>query len=122
MSKEKNPVGRPLKFTSPEELQERIDDYFENIPDDEKPIISGLAYHLDVCTDTLRNYESKDGFFATIKKAKQRVEMSLEQSLNGNSVTGSIFSLKNNFGWVDKYENDNNTKIDVIEIRKDFGE
>ena len=117
-----NPVGRPLKFTSPVELQVRIDEYFNTLPEDQKPIISGLAYHLDVCTDTLRNYESKDEFFATIKRAKQRVEMSLEQNLNGNAVTGSIFSLKNNFGWVDKYENDNNQTVSVIEIRKDFGE
>jgi hypothetical protein len=34
------------------------------------------------------------------------VEMSLEQRLAGQAVTGSIFSLKNNFGWKDKSETD----------------
>ena len=61
------------------------------------PTISGLAYTLGMSTEALRNYEGKEEFLATVKRAKQRVEMSLEQRLAGNNVTGAIFNLKNNF-------------------------
>ena len=106
-----HPGGRPLKFDSVEALQDKIDDYFETEAwsgeGDKKffaPTVSGLAYHLDVTTETLRNYESRDEFFATIKKAKQRIENALERRLYGRDVTGTIFNLKNNFGWKDKSE------------------
>ena len=68
------------------------------------PTISGLALHLDMSTEALRNYQDKGEFLATIKKAKQKVEVSLEQRLATNTVAGTIFNLKNNFGWKDKQE------------------
>ena len=43
-------------------------------------------------------------FSATIKRAKQKVEIHLEQRLASNAATGTIFNLKNNFGWKDKQE------------------
>ena len=44
-------------------------------------------------------------FFFTIKKAKSKVEDYLEKKLlTGNSATGIIFNLKNNFEWKDKQE------------------
>jgi hypothetical protein len=42
----------------------------------------------------------------TIKKAKGRVELKLEEHLYGNSVAGAIFNLKNNFEWRDRTETD----------------
>lgn len=104
--------GRPLKFTCPKELERSIQYYFEveawvENKEGEKeylPTFSGLAYHLDICTETLRNYQEKPEFFGPIKRAKQRIEVSLEQRLAGNAVTGTIFNLKNNFGWKDKSE------------------
>lgn len=122
------PAGRPPKYNTPEEMQRIIDLYFlacrvhqtddtsyiEGRPDEELqiindiedvyPSISGLAYTLGMSTEALRNYENKDDFIATVKRAKQRVEMSLEQRLANPACTGSIFSLKNNFGWKDKQE------------------
>ena len=121
-------IGRPLKYETPEEMQEIITLYFlacrSHQTEDEKclkdltesqlqiindiddivPTVSGLAYTLGMTTEAFRNYEGKEDFLATVKRAKQRVEMSLEQRLAGNAVTGSIFSLKNNFGWKDKTE------------------
>jgi len=124
------PAGRPPKYKTPEEMQKIIDLYFFacrvhqdgntdrlsdcteeelsiiNDIEDIVPTISGLAYTLGMSTEALRNYEDKEEFLVTVKRAKQRVEMSLEQRLAGTAVTGSIFSLKNNFGWKDKVETD----------------
>lgn len=68
------------------------------------PTVSGLAYSLDMSRQALLDYAEKDAFLDTIKKAKIRIEMALEQRLYGNTVTGTIFNLKNNFGWKDKSE------------------
>lgn len=104
-------LGRPPKYNSVEELEDLIEEYFDTDAymgeGDNRvfaPTISGLAYHLDMTTESLRRYEKKDDFCATIKAAKQRVERALEQRLYGQNVTGTIFNLKNNFGWKDKIE------------------
>jgi len=114
---EKNNVGRPLKFESVEELQEKIDDYFATnafmqVGDNTvyAPTMAGLALFLDCDRKTIINYERKCEFFHTIKKARARVEEALEQKLYGNAVTGVIFNLKNNFGWQDKTEQEVTTK------------
>jgi len=133
-------VGRPPMYETPEEMQSTIDLYFlacrvhatdnhkllidlededllvVNDIDDIVPTISGLAYTLGMSTEAFRCYEKKDEFLATVKRAKQRVEMSLEQRLAGNAVTGSIFSLKNNFGWKDKTEQQMSGAIGVMDL------
>jgi len=146
-------IGRPPKYNTSEEMQRVIDLYFlackvhqedndqkrledlsiedldvVNSIEDVIPTISGLAYTLGMSTEALRNYEGKDEFLATVKRAKQRVEMSLEQRLAGNNVTGSIFSLKNNFGWHDKQQQELSgevtyTKIErvIVDPREDNG-
>ncbi|GAF82824.1 unnamed protein product, partial [marine sediment metagenome] len=99
----------PLKFESVEVLQVMIDEYFEKCDDDEIPYtITGLALALDCDRQTLLNYEQKEEFFGTIKKAKLRVENYLEtKALKGDIVpVMTIFNLKNNFGWKDKNELD----------------
>jgi len=101
------PAGRPPLYDTPEKMQEIIDRYFaERFASDppKPPTISGLAYALEMTTESLRNYENRDQFFATVKRAKQRVAIALEQRLYGQAVTGAIFNLKNNFGWKDKSE------------------
>lgn len=97
-----NPVGRPPKYSMPEDMQLKVDQFFaECFSAGKPPTISGLAYHLGMATESLRRYGDDDEFSATVKKAKQRVEISLEQRLDASSPTGAIFSLKNNFGWKD---------------------
>lgn len=105
------PGGRPVKYESKEEVQNIIDDYFETDAfigeGDSKafvPTMAGLAYALGLSRQGLLDYSNKEEFFDTIKKAKLKVEISLEQRLAGNAVTGTIFNLKNNFGWKDKTE------------------
>ncbi|MDU7363901.1 terminase small subunit [Clostridium sp.] len=115
-----NKIGRPLKFKTPEELSERIEEYFSLCEKDKIiPTITGLAYTLNTTRKTLLEYENsnensrlkgvedsvKAEYINTIKRAKQRIEMEYEQALfNKNSVVGAIFTLKNNYGWVDKQE------------------
>jgi len=64
-----------------------------------RPTLSGLAYHLDIDTETLRNYGKKDDFFGIVKRARQRVEIALEERLYENAPTGAIFNLKCNFQY-----------------------
>lgn len=107
--------GRPFKY-DPEELDALIEEYFEEsgiharghpikpesfIP----PSISSLAIHLDTNRATIANYTKKDEYVDSIKRAKLRVEAFNEWMLATNGKpTGTIFSLKNNFGWSDKVE------------------
>lgn len=108
---EPNLGGRPLKFGSVEELQNKIDAYFQEmqeslyinadgIPVYEPLTITGLALALDTTRKTLMEYEEKDEFSNTIKKAKTRIENFAEKRLFGSAPTGAIFALKN-YGWKD---------------------
>lgn len=84
--------------------------------------ITGLAVALDTTRDLLLDYENgkHDGkdetltmeqvaenqqitdFSDTIKKAKLKIYADTEQQLYQGKSVGAIFSLKNNYGWVDK--------------------
>lgn len=154
-----HPGGRPLKFQSVQELQEKIDAYFaecdphmfeseewevvrnsdgtkvkdENGYDKLALIkrkrmtgqvpytVTGLALALDTTRETLIDYENGNRdlgeddenydpdvakFSDTIKRAKEKIHNYLEKNLNSPSPTGTIFNLKNNYGWKDKTETD----------------
>lgn len=96
--------GRPIKYASVEELQKKIDEYFEITPLKEC-MITGLAVHLDTSRTTLMDYQERDEYFNTIKKAKDKIEMAYE--LRGMQKGGvfDIFRMKN-MGWQDKVEQD----------------
>lgn len=100
-------VGRPRAFKSVEEVEEKINAYFNYCEEKEKPYtMSGLAYYLEVSRQTLVNYSYEDEYFDTIKKARDRVQMQLEENALSNKAnpTFTIFNLKNNFDWKDKIE------------------
>jgi len=109
---ETNKVGRPLKFKTVKELQDKIDVYLETTPKQEWTI-TGLALALDTYRQTLLNYEEKDEYLDTIKKAKQMIENSYELDLKKHGRTGTIFALKN-FDWKDKQETDITSKGEKI--------
>ena len=116
-----NSFGRPPVYKTPKEMQKVISEYFEgdawfecNDKKEFRPTISGLAFALNVTTQSLRNYEFKDDFLSTVKRAKQLVELSLEQRLYGNNVTGLIFNLKCNFGWKDSQEEDKTSEVENL--------
>lgn len=108
-------MTKPLKFKSVEELQEKINNYFDNCDNLNKPYtITGLALALDTSRQCLINYENKEDYFDTIKKAKLKVEGYAEEQLfKGGNTAGVIFSLKNNYNWVDKQEIKANVDQDV---------
>ena len=100
-------VGRPKIFKSVEEVEEKINAYFKYCEDKDKPYtMSGLAYYLDVDRRTIVNYTKEEEFFPAIKRARDRVQMQLEENalLNKGNPTFTIFNLKNNFDWKDKIE------------------
>ena len=108
--------GRPPKYTTVEEMNSLIEGYFDSCSDESPPLISGLAYALDMSTESLRRYEMDDVFCATIKKAKQRVEMAMEKRLYQPSPVGVIFGLKNNFGWKDKTETEHSGNVGITDM------
>lgn len=100
-------VGRPMKYNSVDDMQRDIDEYFAECDENGKPYtVSGLAYALGTTRRTLLDYEDKDGFSHTIKKAKAKIERFNEEMLYAKDVStaGVIFNLKNNYGWKDKQE------------------
>jgi hypothetical protein len=122
-----NKVGRPPMYESKEEIQEKIDEYFEKCEgtvlkgtDGEvmldkygepvivgkKPLtITGLALALGFNSrQTLLNYQGKEEFVDTIMRAKAKVEQYAEERLfDKDGANGAKFSLANNFeGWREK--------------------
>lgn len=116
-------VGRPRAFKSVEEVEEKINAYFNYCEEKEKPYtMSGLAYYLEVSRQTLVNYSNKDEYFDTIKKARDRVQMQLEENALSNKAnpTFTIFNLKNNFDWKDKMEVEKTDMTKVDELLKEI--
>ena len=100
-------VGTPRAFKSVEEVEEKINAYFNYCEEKEKPYtMSGLSYYLGIDRKTLLNYSKNEEYFHTIKKARDKVQMQLEENALSNKAnpTFTIFNLKNNFDWKDKIE------------------
>lgn len=108
-------AGRPLKYKSAKELEVRIEKYWEDCQKNYRPYtMSGLALALGIDRKTLLNYSNKEEYFPTIKKARDTVEAFNEEQLyTGKNTAGVIFSLKNNFGWHDKVEQDVKVKASI---------
>ena len=106
-------AGRPLKFETPELLEEKINDYFSVTPKEEWTW-TGLALHLDTSRETLREYKERPEFVDSLKKALLKVENSYELDLKKHGRSGTIFALKN-FDWKDKSEQDITTQGEKIQ-------
>jgi len=116
---ENNYIGNTnaLKYKTQEQLQKGIDAYFNMCDEKEKPYtMSGLALSLGIDRRTLINYGERDLFFTQIKNAKAKVETMLEENLYrlGNN-SGIIFNLKNNYGWTDKIEYNNEAELSKLD-------
>lgn len=120
-------TGRPKLYNSKEEMQELIEAYFSLCDQLERPYtMSGLANALNMSRQSLINYSKDEEFFDTIKKARAKVEQQLEENalMGKANSTFTIFNLKNNYGWRDSVEINNQnelTKLDELlkEIKKD---
>lgn len=104
----KRSVGRPAHYDAVDELQDAIDRYFDYADGQGWPYtVPDLAYYLGFNSRTsLLNYEGRDEFMVTIKRAKLKIEgQRARQLVQGQGVVaGQIFDLKNNFGWRDQQE------------------
>ena len=124
--------GRPAKYNKPEEMEALIEKYFKECQEEnEIPTVTGLCYTLDLERKSLLDYEkmletdrfkrfdedTKVGFVNAIKKAKKFIEMNYEKALfqQGKTV-GAIFTLKNNYGYVDKTETVVENKTISVEL------
>ncbi|OSA98117.1 UNVERIFIED_ORG: hypothetical protein B2H98_05350 [Clostridium botulinum] len=126
--------GRPAKYEKPEDMQRIIEAYFKECSKTkEVPTVTGLAFALGTNRQMLLRYENADecewlkqyddsvrvGFRDTIKRAKAFIESSYEQALFQQGKTiGAIFTLKNNYGYVDKTEQVVENKTITVDIEE----
>lgn len=131
-----NWIGRPPKYTKPEEMQKIIMEYFEECKAEGKyPTVSMMAFRLGMSRKVLLEYEKsleddeylkqldesvKREFSNTIKAAKQYIEGCYEDKLinSPNSPIGTIFTLKNNYNWKDKQEIEQTNKTISVELEE----
>ena len=97
------PAGRPPKFKTPDELESMVEMYVSDCAAKEEPLtITGLALYLGFCDrQSLYDYEERELFSCTIKRARLYVENSYEKRIEKGA--GPIFALKN-MGWSDRQE------------------
>ena len=133
-------VGRPPKYKSVEEIEDKIEQYFaicegEPLLDDEgkqivnkygcpcwikppkPPTVTGLALALGFASrQALLNYQAKKEFNDTITRAKSRVEEYAESRLfDRDGSNGAQFSLRNNFkGW--NIDNEQKLEIELLKL------
>lgn len=98
--------GRPPAFSSVQDLEERMQLYLENLTQWEKPTKAGLSFSLGITRETLNQYEKKEDYSDVLKYWYCFFENAWVQQLSRPNATGTIFYLKNTFGYVDKHEND----------------
>ncbi len=121
MTEEKNKGGRPPFYKTPEEFEKKVSEFFDDCPDKvtmhtaegkpyevKMPTITGLVLFMGFCDrHSFYDYENRDGFSHTVKKARTKLEHIYELSMRVNGKASDIFALKQ-FGWKDKIEVDNN--------------
>jgi hypothetical protein len=112
--------GRPPHFETSNDLQAAINDYFNNgvtkrkriigkapneqLVEIEVPTITGLCYYIGFQSrQSFYDYEEREGFSYTVKRARLFIEKEYEEQLTSGNTIGAIFALKN-MGWRDKTE------------------
>ena len=130
--------GRPRAFETPEEFDEAISKYFGSItrsypdPDGntdnngnpriiteffEPPSITKMCLYLKNNKDTWFEYAKRPEFSDSATCARMVIESYLEGALLTSKYSqGIIFTLKNNYGWVDKQEIKQDVKADIQSI------
>jgi hypothetical protein len=113
-------VGRPPKYKTAKELEDKIHEYFtkdvkkrkvlvggrnnKKMIEIDVPTITGLAIYLGFeSRQSFYDYEERPEFSYTIKRARLFIENEYEELLQHGNTIGAIFALKN-LGWVDAKE------------------
>lgn len=122
-------TGRPRLYDTVEELESAIHEYFtegvtirnvvvgkapnQQVVPIPVPTITGLCYHLGFeSRQSFYDYEEREGFSYTIKRARLFIEKEYEEQLSTGNTVGAIFALKN-FGWKDKTEVENTGNLAI---------
>lgn len=104
--------GNIRRFDDPDMLRFAVEDYFSRQLESNRPLtITGLAAHIKVNRMTLLNYIKEvynydPEIVDILRDAKMRIQAWTEEQLYSNKPVGAIFALKNNWGWVDRKEQD----------------
>ena len=110
-------MARPRFYKNVAQMQAKIDEYFD-LNKDRPWTISGLAYHLGFASrQALINYKSRSKEFNdALTRARLKCETYAEERLfDRDGQRGAEFSLRCNFGWNDKVQEDGDTdKLDAI--------
>lgn len=131
-----NVGGRPPKYKNKEEIEKRIEAYFEECKGEmltdengdaitdkhgnpvfchsKPPTVTGLALALGFTSrQGLLYYQAKQEYMDIITRAKSKVEEYTEQRLfDRDGVNGAKFSLINNFkGWSDKSRDETDNEV-----------
>ncbi len=102
-----NLTGRPHAFESPEKLVDEAKNYIEYcITSQRVPNKAGLAFFLGVSRDTIHRYgkDMGEGFSDAIRSIYAFIEDEWVQNLARANAAGSIFYLKNAFGYMDAFD------------------
>ena len=128
-------AGQPPKYKTPEDLQKKIDEYFDGGMDTipvvvgrgatkkviqlPVPTITGLVLFCGFADrQSFYDYEKRDKFSCTIKNARTRIEKQYEQMIYSSpNPAGAIFALKN-FGWTDTAKNEIDGELIVKIVRE----
>ena len=125
--------GVKPKITSAKDIDKIAEQYFnECIENDKYPTVSGFAFELGLDRKTLLRYENaidsgelvnldnsvKLEISNSIKRHKAYIEGQYEDRLlnDARSPIGTLFTLKNNYGWGDKQEVEQTNKTIRIDI------
>lgn len=104
-----NPVGRPPKFNSTEQLEKLSKAWWKSIEGTEEiPDIETWAIALDTTRKTLFEYEDKPEFSNTIKRWKDRIFASKKQLALRGKLNPAIFIFDaiNNTDYRNRTEQD----------------
>lgn len=136
-----NDGGRPFKYATAEQLEERCNAYFEYIQGEwheeeqiigkkvnkikvwdrfpEPATVTGLCLFLGFAErHSLISYCNSDVYGNVMKRAKLKVEYGYETALHSDKPTGPIFALKN-MGWKDTVEQTQNITASVTMTKEE---
>ena len=128
-------LANTLKFTSAEELQDKIRDYFCDCEAKHKtPTVTWLAVYLGTNRRTLLNYEKelqitlpeevRHNISLVLARAMATIEAYAEDRLyDRDSSNGAKFALANNYGWSDRQDlnlGSTGVKIEIDSTLKDY--
>ena len=137
MDEDKKKVGRPPKYTNPEDFQKRIEEYFESgyrtkpvkvgnkkdgyeVKDIPMITLTDLVLFLGFADkSSFYDYGKKPEYSHSVKRASTFIEREYEEMLQCGNFAGAIFALKN-FEWTDKQEIEHSGEVGFNPVIRDY--